>query len=100
MDVPVHENGYAVVHYGKTDLFILEEYLEYKEETDYSRITMSTLNTRISDNVSMFPAELNDKTLMEVQNDSDTVDAKIEQLRQDRIDIKEAKTGELQNYRL
>lgn len=94
-DVPIHENGYAVVHYGKTDFFILEEYLEYKEETDYSRITMSTLNTHISDNVSMLPAELNDKTLTEVQNDSDTVDAKIEQLKQDRIDIKEAKTGEL-----
>lgn len=94
-EIPVQKHGYAIVHYGTIELLILDLYLEYKEETDYSRITMSALNTRISDNVSMLPAGLNDKTLTEVQNDSDTVDAKIKQLRQDRIDIKEAKTGEL-----
>lgn len=94
-EIPVQKHGYAIVHYGTVELLILDLYLEYKEETDYSHITISALNAKVSDPVSMLPTELNEKSLAEVQNDSDTVDAKIEQLRQDRIDIKEAKTGEL-----
>lgn len=94
-EIPVQKHGYAIVHYGTIELLILDLYLEYKEETDFSHITISSLNAKVSDPVSMLPTELNEKSLAEVQNDSDTVDAKIEQLRQDRIDIKEAKTGEL-----
>ena len=94
-EVPVNKKGYAIVHYGKVEFFIPEEYLEYKEETDYSNISMSTLRTNISGNISMLPAELSDKSLLEVQSDSDAVTEKIEQLKREEQDVRDSKTGEL-----
>jgi len=94
-DVPVRMKGYAALHYGKVDFIISEESLEYKEEKDYSHIAMSALNAQISDNVSMLPAELNDKSLSDVQKESGTIKDKIAQLKQEEQDIKDAKTGEL-----
>lgn len=96
-EVPVRKDGYAALHYGTIEFLITEDYLEYKEEKDYSGLTMSALNARIADNVSMLPAELNDKSLSDVEQDYSSVSDKILQLKQEERDIKDAKTGELKN---
>lgn len=96
-EVPVHKDGYAALHYGTVEFLIPEDYLEYKEEKDYSCITMSALSAGIINSVSMLPAELNDTSLSDVQQDYDSVSDSISKLKQEEQDIKEAKTGELKD---
>ncbi|HIX28769.1 MAG TPA: hypothetical protein H9858_03630 [Candidatus Blautia stercoravium] len=62
-----------MLHYGAVEFLIPEDYLEYKEETDYSSITMSALRAGIADSVSMLPAELKDTSLSDMQQDYDSV---------------------------
>ena len=92
----IEKNGYAVIRYGKLTFLIKEKALDIKEETDYSQIPIATLRGEISDNISMLPAELNERSLSEVQKESTTLDDKLKELSKEADDIKNAKTGELQ----
>lgn len=94
-DVIVCINGYAVLHYGKTDFLIREEYLEYKAELDYSQIPLSALRSSISDNISMLPTELTDKALIDVKKESTMLNEHLQQLKDEEKNIRDAKTREL-----
>lgn len=96
-EVPVQKGGYAMLHYGTIEFIIPEEYLEYKEEKDYSCITMSALNAGITNNISMLPADLNDTSLLDVQRDYTSLSDTISQLKQEEQNIKDAKIGELKD---
>ena len=96
-EVPVHKEGFAALHYGSVEFLIPEDYLEYKEEKDYSSITISALSAGITDSVSMLPAELSDTSLSDIQHDYNAVSDSISKLKQEERDIKEAKTGELKD---
>lgn len=96
-EVPVHKKGFAALHYGSVEFLIPEDNLEYKEEKDYSSITMSALSAGITDSVSMLPAELSDTSLSDIQHDYSSVSDSISKLKQEERDIKEAKTGELKD---
>lgn len=99
-NVDMHIDKYVVVSYGKVSIFILEDFVEFIPETDYSKYSISEVKRLLlnNDNViteTKLPAEIKDLSIDDVQSEQKKVTTLMDELQSQMKDVKNAKTNEL-----
>ena len=99
-NVDMHIDKYVVVSYGKVSIFILEDFVEFIPEVDYSQYSLSEVkrmlingNTPVTEN--KLPVELNNLTIDDVQDEQKKVNTLLNDLQTQIEDVKNAKNEEL-----
>lgn len=98
--VDMHIDKYVVVSYGKVSIFILEDYVEFIDEPDYSNYSISEvkqklLHTDTNDTLVNFPAQINDLSIKDTYTKQKNVTSEIDKLKTQMEDVKQNKNEEL-----
>ncbi len=99
-NVDMHIDKYVVVSYGKVSIFILEEFVEFIPEVDYSQYSLNEvkrmlINGNTPATESKLPAEITNLSVNDVRSEQKKVTTLMDDLKSQMEDVKNAKTNEL-----
>lgn len=99
-NVDMHIDKYVVVSYGKVSIFILEEFVEFIPEVDYSQYSLNEVKRMLIDGntpatESKLPAEITNLSVNDVRSEQKKVTTLMDDLKSQMEDVKNAKTNEL-----